>query len=53
MMTNSPKIMSYFMKKEQVEERTRDMKVTKEIANKHEMNTEDKISPETKAENEE
>ena len=53
MMSNSPKIMSYFMKKEQVEERTRDVKVTKEIANKHEMNTEDEITLETKAENEE
>ena len=53
MMSNSPKIMSYFMKKEQVEERTRDVKVTKEIANKHEMNTEDKTILEIKAENEE
>ena len=52
-MSNSPKIMSYFMKKEQVEKRNRDVKVTTEIANKHEMNTEDKTILETKAENKE
>ena len=53
MMSNSPKIMSYFMKKEQVEKRNRDVKVTEEITNKNETNTEDVTTLEIKAENEE
>ena len=51
MMANSPKIMAYFVKKEQVEGTTRDVKMTQEIANKHERNTEDKTALEIEAEN--
>ena len=51
MMANSPKIMAYFVKKEQVEGTTRDVKMTQEIAIKHERNAEDKTTLEIEAEN--
>ena len=51
MMANSPKIMTYFVKKEQVEGTTRDVKMTQEIAIKHERNAEDKTTLEIEAEN--
>ena len=38
MMANSPKIMTYFVKKEQVEGMTRDVKMTQETSTKHERN---------------